>query len=248
MSKTYQQASSFLSRLTEDGKQKQNVSPKTEPNNALRSMLGMHTIDIHEADEIEDILLENATSSETQAVQFKRDVEQLKTLTSEIRSIQKQSALLIGERVHMAREILKKYRNGSTTFTEWLTSTFSSRRTAYNCLAYYELYCALPGEKLKNQLQAMSHKAVYILASRTGSWEKKIDIVERFSHLKQQEILPIIQKAFPLEKAMKRSASRTPLAQTTASLCSMLSKKPVLNASERRHLSELRSLLNKALR
>lgn len=247
MSKTYQQASSFLARLSDTDKKKQAVEPKPEPNNALRSMFGMHALDVHEAVEIEEILLENATSSETQPAQFKRDIEHLKTLTAEIRSIQKQSALLIGERVFTAREILKKYRNGATTFTEWLSATFSSRRTAYNCLGYYELYCALPGEKLKKQLQAMSHKAVYILASRTGSWEKKIDIVERFSHLKQEEIIPIIQKAFPLEKGGRRPPSRLPIAETAASLCAMLEKKSSLTSSERKYLLELRSVLKRVL-
>lgn len=245
MSKTYKQASSFLSRLTDSDKKKENIEPKSTPANALRSMFGMQTLDIQETSEIEEILLDNATAAETHPAQFRRDVEQLKTLTAEIRSIQKQSALLIGERVFTAREILKKYQNGATTFTQWLCSTFSSRRTAYNCLAYYELYCALPGEKLKNRLQAMSHKAVYILASRAGPWEKKIDIVERFAHLKQAEIIPIIHKAFPLEKGGKRAPARPPIAETAASLCAMLKKKTALSALERRQLSALKTCLNR---
>ena len=53
----------------------------------------------------------------------------------------------------------------------------------------------------------MSHKAVYILASRTGSWEKKIDIVEKFFSPQEEEIIPIIQKAFPLTKTAKKTPS-----------------------------------------
>ncbi len=242
MTKAYKQASSFLSKLADN--QKQAMETKSEPANALRSMFGIQTLDPKESSEIEEILLENATASETQPAQFRQDIEELKAITAEIRSIQKQSALLLGERVYKAREILKKYRNGSTTFTQWVTSTFSSRRTAYNCLSYYELYCALPGEKLKSQLQKMSHKAVYILASRTGSWEKKIHIVEKFFHLQQEEIIPLIRKTFPLEKITKRPQRAPRIDQPVLALTAILKKKGSLNASERKQLVALRALIN----
>lgn len=246
MTKAYKQTSSFLTKLADANREKRAIAPKAEPANALRSVFGMNTHDQQQGDDIEELLLEHAAPAETQPAQFRHDIEQLKTITAEIRSIQKQSALLIGERIGKAREILKKYRHGATTFTQWLSNTFSSRRTAYNCLAYYELYCALPGEKLKKQMQTMSHKAVYILASRTGSWEKKIDIVEKFSHLKQEEILPIIRKAFPLAKMEKRAPQVRLITETTSSLCAMLKRKVSLTHLERRQLLQLRTLIDRA--
>ncbi len=248
MSKTYQKASSFLSKLSKENTTSQIIETKTEPANALRSMFGIQTLDFKESEEIEEILIENATAGETQPAQFKQDIAQLKALTAEIRSIQKQSALLLGERVFKAREILKKYRNGTTTFTQWISTTFSSRRTAYNCLSYYELYCALPEEKLKTKLQAMSHKAVYILATRTGSWEKKITIVDKFSHLKQDEIIPIIRKTFPMLATEKRLPQAPRILETVAALVTMLKKKNTLNPVEKKQLFALRSLILKRLR
>ncbi len=201
MTKANQQASSFLAKLvaqpTDTPAQPLQVR-KAEPPNAFRSVFDIQELDRSHAQDLEDLMLEGPSSEARDSAKIKQDLDMIKSITAEIKSIQKQSVLLLGERIFRAREILQHYGDGNSTFTKWLDRAFTSRRTAYNCLSYYEFYHALPNEHLKGLLKEMSYKAVYMLASREGKLEKKMQIVEKFYGMKQDEIIPIIQETFPV--------------------------------------------------
>lgn len=210
MSRENKEASSFLAKfkkqIEEPQKSTNNALTTLEPPNAFRSVFAIQELDHAESEELK-LLLESTAPEDKDAPSLQRDFDLLKSLTAEIKSIQKQSVLLLGERIIKAKEILKRYGDGSTTFSKWLDTTFSSRRTAYNCLAYYEFYEALPNDRLRQRLKLMSHKAVYMLASRQGSVDLKVKIVEDFYDLKQEELIPIIQEKFPVFESEKKSDS-----------------------------------------
>jgi len=125
------------------------------------------------------------------------DLEALSLLTSEVKAINNQAAILHGERIKKAQEILKQYRDGA--FSAWLIATYGNRQTPYNFLQYYELYQTLP-HMLHPQLDLMPRQAVYTLASRSGSFEKKEEIIKNYKGEPKRELLLLIRKTFPLAK------------------------------------------------
>lgn len=131
------------------------------------------------------------------------DLKSLKKITAEIKTIGKQGAILIGEKVCKARDILKSYRDG--IFVKWLDYTFNSRSTGYNFLYYYEFYTSLPDETLKDCFKKMGLKPAYILASRQGPIEIKAEIIKDHYALSHQKIIPIIQEKLPLSYNDKRT-------------------------------------------
>lgn len=132
---------------------------------------------------------------------FSADLKTLTAVTSEVKSINCQSALLHGERIKKAQNILKAYRDGA--FTTWLIATYGNRQTPYNFLQYYEFYAAMP-KTLRPQIDVMPRQAVYTLASREGSLEKKQEIVENYNGETKAEILYQIREAFPLATEDRR--------------------------------------------
>ena len=62
----------------------------------------------------------------------------------------------------------------SNPHSTWLNITFKHRSTAYNVLAYYELYKTLPNTELQKKLKEMPHKAAYVLASERVKSEQKV--------------------------------------------------------------------------
>jgi len=98
------------------------------------------------------------------------DLKNLSNITSEVKAITNQSAILHGERIKRAQEVLSKYREGA--FSAWLLVTYGNRQTPYNFLQYYELYQQLP-QILLPKLDKMPRQAVYTLASRKAPLEKK---------------------------------------------------------------------------
>lgn len=246
MPKENKQASSFLAkfkRQIEDSPK--GVSNKVpEPPNAFRSVFAIQNLDLLQEGELED-LLKTTASEQKKPLDIKRDFDVLKNITAEIRSIQKQSAMLLGERIVKARELLKSYGDGTSTFTKWLNATFSSRRTAYNCIAYYEFYMALPNDLLRERLKLMSHKAVYMLASRTGDIQNKFQIVEECYDLKQDEIIPIIQRRLPLPDSEKRDENgfEKDLKELEKVLGRLLKYRQELQVRHKKRLYELTKLL-----
>ncbi len=135
----------------------------------------------------------------TQEIQ--RDLQMLLSLTSEVKAINNQAALLHGERIKKAHQIFVGYREGA--FTAWLLSTYGNRQTPYNFMQYYEFCEAMPRE-LRPQIEGMPRQAVYVLASREGPLEKKRAIVENYQGETKGEMLTKIRQIFPLDQADQR--------------------------------------------
>jgi hypothetical protein len=129
------------------------------------------------------------------------DLNALISLTSEVKAINNQAALLHGERIKKAQFILTQYRDGA--FTSWLQTTYGNRQTPYNFLKYYEFYQALP-VPMRLRLEKMPRQAIYTLASRNGPLEKKQEILETYKGETKSALLEVIRRQFPLEKEDQR--------------------------------------------
>jgi len=148
--------------------------------------------------ELETILTSFRTSEEQS---IEADLKALAGITSEVKAITNQAVILHGERIKRAQDILKKYRDGA--FTAWLFTTYGNRQTPYNFLQYYEFYTTMP-EALHVKIDQMPRQAVYSLASRQGSIEKKEAIVRNYNGQAKQELLQLIRIEFPLAEEDKR--------------------------------------------
>lgn len=150
-----------------------------------------------EKDLLADILREYSTGKEN----FEHDFSNLASITSEVKAINNQAAILHGERIKKAQAILMLYRDGA--FTSWLIAAYGNRQTPYNFLQYYEFYEKLP-KTLRPQIEAMPRQAVYTLASREAPIEKKQRFVEAYNGETKAELLIKIRELFPLENDDKR--------------------------------------------
>lgn len=146
-------------------------------------------------------LLENHCAEEED---ISPDLQQLCDITAEVRAINSQAAILHGERIKKAQELLKKYRDGA--FTSWLMAAYGNRQTPYNFLQYYELFQALP-QNLSSKLDEMPKQIAYILASKQGPLPKKEEIIRNYSGQSKQELLITIREQFPLSEGDKRSSN-----------------------------------------
>lgn len=131
------------------------------------------------------------------AVSIEQDLHVLSSLTSEIKAISNQAAILHGERIKKAQAIFKNYRDGA--FSAWLLSTYGNRQTPYNFLQYYEFYLSLPSHLLP-RLDEMPRQAIYTLASRDAPLEKKKEVLENYRGETKNELLELIRQTFPLEE------------------------------------------------
>lgn len=129
------------------------------------------------------------------------DLETLISITSEVKAINNQAAILHGERIKRAHTILIRYRDGA--FTAWLIAAYGNRQTPYNLMQYYEFYESMP-KKLHPQIESMPRQAIYTLATRDGMLEKKQEIVEKYDGETKAELLQLIRQAFPLDRADQR--------------------------------------------
>lgn len=162
--------------------------------NSFNAVFDLQKLDEQEEKHIETILETNWIPDNLTKKEVEQNLGRLKSITSEIKAISRQGAFLIGERIVQAREMLKPYRDG--TFTLWLESTFGSRRSGYNMLAYYELFTALPDDDLRSKYKIMSQRAAYSLANRRGDIQRKIQIIDQYFNLKSNELIAIVQKEF----------------------------------------------------
>lgn len=129
------------------------------------------------------------------------DLDTLIAITSEVKAINNQAAILHGERIKKAQEVLKKYRDGA--FTAWLLNTYGNRQTPYNFLQYYEFYSQMP-KTLHPQIESMPRQAVYTLASRDASLDKKEEIVRNYNGETKQQLMVLIRSVFPLDEKDRR--------------------------------------------
>ena len=147
-------------------------------------------------------ILKNHRQSDSHSIDL--DFAALSAITSEVKAIANQAVILHGERIKRAQEILKKYRDGA--FTAWLYATYGNRQTPYNFLQYYEFYTSMPSAT-HPLIDQMPRQAVYSLASRSGSIEKKEAIVKSYCGQAKQELLKLIRIEFPLAEDDKRLPS-----------------------------------------
>jgi len=128
---------------------------------------------------------------------IQKDLHTLISITSEVKAIHNQAALLHGERIKRVQTVLKNYREGA--FTAWLYAAYGNRQTPYNFLLYFEFCDALPKE-IKTKVDAMPRQAVYALASRQAPLEKKQEIIVAYAGETKRELLELIRASFPLAK------------------------------------------------
>jgi len=129
------------------------------------------------------------------------DYQDLSSITSEIKAINNQAAILHGERIKRAQQILKKYSDGA--FSAWLMQTYGNRQTPYNFLQYYELYKEL-APPLKEKADVMPRQAIYTLATRKGNIKEKEAIIKEYKGESKKQLLTLIRRLFPLADGDRR--------------------------------------------
>jgi hypothetical protein len=164
---------------------------------SFAGVFGVTELSDNERRTIESILKEYAPENQD----IERDLQTLLSITSEVKAINNQAALLHGERIKKAHTVLTYYRDGA--FTAWLMAAYGNRQTPYNLMQYYEFYEALP-HKLRPQLETMPRQAIYTLATRAGDLSQKQAIVKEYQGESKAELLHLIRETFPLEKSDKR--------------------------------------------
>ncbi|MBA3238735.1 MAG: CT583 family protein [Parachlamydiaceae bacterium] len=147
--------------------------------------------------ELQDLL----TAYSTPDCNLSSDLQELISLSSEVKAINNQAALLHGERIKKAHFLLTRYRDGA--FTSWLMAIYGNRQTPYNFLQYYEFYQTLT-RPLRLRVEQMPRQAVYTLASRTGSLERKQELIATYNGETKAVLLETIRHLFPLEMKDKR--------------------------------------------
>lgn len=153
------------------------------------------------SEEERDILEEILKSYTKDESTLDQDLRELIGISSEVKAINHQAALLHGERIKKAQNILKEYADGA--FTAWLIATYGNRQTPYNFLQYFEFFQLMP-KALHPQLEVMPRQAVYTLASREGSLKLKEEIIKSYQGETKEELLQRIRDLFPLEADDKR--------------------------------------------
>lgn len=166
------------------------------------------------------------------------DLNALIALTAEVKAINNQAALLHGERIKKAHEILINYRDGA--FSAWLIATYGNRQTPYNLMQYYEFHEALP-KTLRPQIENMPRQAIYTLASREGDFEKKIEFIKNYMGQTKAELLVMIREFFPLSATDKRRENIVETAiHKLESVCRSLQRKEARpNKSQKQALLRL---------
>ena len=152
----------------------------------------------------EDGLRNLLTEFNDKEISVTDDLKELSAVTSEVKAINNQAAMLHGERVKRAQTILKKYREGA--FTAWLMQTYGNRQTPYNFLQYFELYTST-SKVLQHKIDEMPRQAVYSLATRNCPKEAKEEMIREYQGQTKKELLTLIRERFPLSKKDKRSSN-----------------------------------------
>lgn len=201
----------------------------------LSSFAGLFSPTELTADEKEKLegLLTTFSSGDTD---IELDLRSLSMITSEVKAINNQAAMLHGERIKRAQVILRTYKEGA--FSAWLIATYGNRQTPYNLMQYFEFHEALPLD-LKPKLEVMPRQAVYTLASREGPYEKKLEVVENYKGETKEFLLGQIRTLFPLEEKDRRGQN---LFETTKNALEKarfaLAKAKSLSSKEKDELKE----------
>lgn len=209
---------------------------------SFSGIFSLSELSMHEKDFLNNLLQEYALNKKD----VTPDLQTLISITSEVKGINNQAALLHGERIKRAHGILAKYRDGA--FTAWLIATYGNRQTPYNFLQYYEFYEALP-KLLRTRIELMPRQAIYTLASREGNLEKKQKLIENYNGETKVELLRLIREVFPLEKKDKRAQNiGENTIQELSRLCKILAdKRPILAEKQKAKIEELLKIIHKMI-
>lgn len=188
-------------RFTSGGSQKVKALAKQSNDGRLTGFSGLFKA--VELADLEKMRLEDILNRHTpdDAHDIGSDLQALFSITSEIKAITNQAAILHGERIMRVQKLLKSYKEGA--FSAWLVATYGNRQTPYNFLMYYELIEVLPQE-LKMKAEALPRQVMYTLASRQAPIEQKKSIISEYKGETKQEMLELIRIAFPLPSKDKR--------------------------------------------
>lgn len=188
-------------RFSSGGSQKVKALAKQSNDGRLTGFSGLFkSVELADLEKmrIEDILTKHNPDD---AHDIGSDLQALFSITSEIKAITNQAAILHGERIMRAQRLLKGYKEGA--FSAWLVATYGNRQTPYNFLMYYELIEVLPQE-LKLKAETLPRQVMYTLASRQAPLDEKKTIILRYKGETKQEMLELIRTAFPLPSKDKR--------------------------------------------
>lgn len=145
-------------------------------------------------------LFSSYQTSEISREQIEEDMNQTIALSTKIKSIIEQSAILVGERIYKAQKVMANYRGG--IFNKWLLLVFGNKVTPYNILNYYNLYNSIEDQGAKGILERLPKRAAYKLASRKGELQEKIQVLNDYSYSKEGE--PVLLKTSDVEKLIEK--------------------------------------------
>lgn len=222
-----------------------NLAPQV---NSFNTIFQTKPLENFEASMVEKIVADGFQPGAISEDQVSLDVNNLKQITSEIRAIGKQGIVLMGERIHRAREILKSYKNG--TFSKWLEATLGTRKTGYNLLSYYELYTALPHDSLRERFKKLPQKTAYILSSRVGNLTTKSEIINEFYDRSHQELLILIQEKLPTasdDKRKRKTLIEKVLSKIRFEAESLIVRKETLTPQNKEEIKVLKEMLSSLL-
>lgn len=198
MSKANLLAKKFLAlKKKEVNKAPPSVPKDVVPHNSFRALFDPHELADTEIDSLK-MIFEESSATSAHEEEMDKDFSQLVQITSELKAIQKQAVILVGERICSVREIFKKHGGEGIGFTAWLSVAFNAKKTAYNAMAYFELYTLLPTEDLKSRMKQMPVKVSYVLASRSAPLKLKCSIIDSYRGEKQREMLDRIEEHIPI--------------------------------------------------
>jgi hypothetical protein len=197
----------------------------------------------HEKALLNTILVEHAEDKEN----ISKDLQSLINITSEVKAINNQSAILHGERIRNAQKILTNYRDGA--FTSWLLAAYGNRQTPYNFLQYFEFYEALP-KTLRGKLESMPRQAAYTLASRQAPTPAKLEIVQSYQGQTKAQLLEQIRETFPIAESDKRNSNPGDhLIKALSRVNSLLERKRVsLTKSQKQAINQLVDQIKQRIR
>lgn len=215
--------------------------------NNFNSVFNPQPLDNKESTGIEKLLVDYFLPGRLPENQVTTDLDQLKKITAEIKAVAQQGAVLTGERINQARTILKPYRDGA--FAQWIDMFFGSRRTAYNMLAYYELYSSLPNHESKIKFQKIPQKIAYLLASKGVTIDAKVDIIDKHFDSNHDDLMMLIQERFPTDEndGRRKTANKTLLDSLELGFKKLLRRKDHLSEDNLRQVHRLKSLIDDIL-
>lgn len=221
---------------------------KLVPHNSFRAMFDPHDLGDTEINNLKLIFNQSAEKSDFEE-ELDKDFSQLVQITSELKAIQKQAVILVGERVCAVREIFKRHGGEGIGFTAWLSLTFNAKKTAYNAMAYYELYSSLPTEDLKTKMKQMPVKVSYVLASRTAPEKLKFSIIDSYQGEKQREMLDRIEEHIPIlgDKRSLRTLGEKAVDDLERIIETIMRRKKHIHDKERLRIDQLVHILDELI-